>query len=167
MPDKNTFNIKPIRQTVEKYIEHGWIDPFANESVFNKQCKYTNDLNPKFDTTHHEDALNFVKRFKSNSINGVLYDPPYSLRQLKECYESVGKSLTQEQAQTYFADMKKEIARVVKPGGYVISCGWNSNGIGKQLGFKPVEILIVSHGGSHNDTIMTVEQKVRDVENLE
>jgi len=44
-------------------------------------------------------------------------------------------------------------------GGKCISFGWNSNGIGKTRGFEMVEIKILSHGGMHNDTIITVEVK--------
>ena len=47
----------------------------------------------------------------------------------------------------------------MKKDGKVISFGWNSNGIGKTLGFEQVEILMVAHGGHHNDTICTVEVK--------
>ena len=36
---------------------------------------------------------------------------------------------------------------------------WNSGGIGKKLGFEAQEILMVHHGGWHNDTIVTVEIK--------
>ncbi len=50
----------------------------------------------------------------------------------------------------------------LKNHGIVICCGWNSNGIGKIKGFKILEILIVAHGGSKNDTIITVEQKFQD-----
>lgn len=32
-------------------------------------------------------------------------------------------------------------------------------GIGKTLGFNIEEILLVAHGGWHNDTICTVERK--------
>ena len=32
-------------------------------------------------------------------------------------------------------------------------------GIGKNRGFEMIEILLVPHGGSKNDTIVTVEQK--------
>jgi len=45
-------------------------------------------------------------------------------------------------------------------GGIAISFGWNSNGFGKKLGFEIIEILIVPHGSSHNDTIVTIERKV-------
>lgn len=47
----------------------------------------------------------------------------------------------------------------IKVGGYAISFGWNSNGFGKNRGFEVIEILLVSHGGHHNDTICTVEMK--------
>ena len=40
-----------------------------------------------------------------------------------------------------------------------IRCGWNSGGIRKKYGFEIVEILMVAHGGWHNDTIVTVEVK--------
>lgn len=36
---------------------------------------------------------------------------------------------------------------------------WNSGGFGKNLGFEMIEILLVPHGGHHNDTIVTVERK--------
>ena len=34
-------------------------------------------------------------------------------------------------------------------------------GIGKNNGFKIVEILLVPHGGWHNDTIVTVEKSYK------
>jgi len=57
-------------------------------------------------------------------------------------------------------NLKKEIARIIKNDGIVISFAWNSNGIGKTKGFEIIEILMVSHGGNHNDTICTVERKI-------
>lgn len=44
-------------------------------------------------------------------------------------------------------------------GGIVITCGWNSGGIGKKYGFEIEEILLVAHGGWHNDTIVVVDRK--------
>lgn len=41
-----------------------------------------------------------------------------------------------------------------------ISFGWNSGGIGKQYDFEIIEIMLVAHGGAHNDTIVTVERKI-------
>lgn len=160
MPSKNTYEILPIKRLLDRYLEvksDKCIDPFANNS---KVAKITNDLNLKYDTTFHLDAIDFLKRFKDSEIDCVLYDPPYSLRQLKECYEGVGLSLSQHNTQYFFKDCKKEISRIVKIGGLAFSFGWNTNGIGKNNGFEIIEILIVSHGGFHNDTLVTVEKKI-------
>jgi hypothetical protein len=51
------------------------------------------------------------------------------------------------------------ISPKIKLGGYAISFGWNSNGFGEKYGFTIIEILMVCHGSSHNDTIVVVEIK--------
>ena len=107
------------------------------------------------------DALDFLKQMKTNSADVVLYDPPYSLRQVKECYEGVGITVTAEHTKaSWRAKHLDEIARIVKPNGLCLSFGWNTNGVGKKRGFEIIEILIVAHGGSKNDTLCTVERKV-------
>ena len=163
MPNKNTFIIKPINKLLKKEITGGeWIDPFANSfdfSVFNAKF-VTNDLNIDFDTDYHMDALDFLKQFSDKSLDGVLYDPPYSPRQVSECYKKFGKDITMETTQaSFWSKHKDEIARIVKPGGKVICFGWNSMGCGINRGFTMSVILLVPHGGSHNDTIITVEVK--------
>lgn len=159
MPNKNTFEIEPIRELINKHNVGGiTIDPFANKS---KIADITNDLDPKFDTDYNLDALEFLQLMKDKSINRVLYDPPFSPRQVAECYKRLGKTVNKETTQSsYWSRHKKEISRIVVPGGKVITCGWNSGGIGKKYGFEIIEILIVAHGAWHNDTIVTVEQKV-------
>lgn len=43
--------------------------------------------------------------------------------------------------------------------GYAVCCGWNTMGIGLTRGFIMVSVLMVTHGGAHNDTLVTVECK--------
>lgn len=157
MPSKNTFSIPPISELIQKYIHGMSIDPFANSS---KVANITNDLCEEYNTDYHLDALDFLKIFKDKSVDTVFYDPPYSLRQVSECYKNVGIEVTQETTQSSWRSKHlDEIKRIVKPGGIVLCFGWNSNGIGKTRGFEMIEILLVSHGGNHNDTIVTVERK--------
>ena len=157
MPNKNTFSIKPIGDLIHRYLDGVSIDPFANQS---KLATYTNDLDESYDTTHNMDAVEFIKTFDDGSIDVVLFDPPYSPRQVSEVYKSLDLSVNMETTQSSFwSKCKHQIARVTKPNGYSITCGWNSGGIGKTNGFEIVEILLVAHGGWHNDTIVTVEQK--------
>ena len=89
--------------------------------------------------------------------------PPFSPRQIKECYESVGFVPKGNYTQaSFWSKQKDEIARISKLGSVVMSFGWNSNGMGKSRGFSQEEILIVAHGGNHNDTIVTVERKTSE-----
>lgn len=159
MPNKNTFQIKPISDLVDKYSEHSVesCDPFANS---NRVAKYCNDLDPQYGTEFCMDAIDFLKQFEDNSMDLVLFDPPYSPRQVSECYKSLDMTVNMQTTQSSFwGNLKKEIARVTATNGKVITFGWNSGGIGKTKGFEIVEILMVAHGGWHNDTICTVEVK--------
>lgn len=160
MPNHKTFEIKPIREFILKY----WIpdlfsiDPFANDK---KYAKITNDLNPEYETTYHLDALDFLKMFDDQSIDFIFYDPVYSVRQVSECYKQFGIEVTNETTRSdWWTKHKKEISRIIKPNGLVLSFGWNSGGIGKTNGFEIVEILLVPHGGIHNDTICVCEKKI-------
>ena len=161
MPNSQTFKIKPIRQFIEQALTDGiWIDPFVRNSIFKDRMTYTNDLNPKFEATEHKDAFDFLNGFDDNSVDGILFDPPYSPRQIKECYDGIGLKVSQKDTQSSFwGNLKKQIARITKKGGKIICCGWNSGGVGKTLGFDMIEILMVPHGGSHNDTLVTLEYK--------
>lgn len=163
MPNKNTFEIKPINEIIKKYIKQlpsnaVVVDPFANQ---NKIANITNDLDQQYDTDYHMDAADFLAMFDNDSVDMVLYDPPYSPRQVAECYKALGKTVNMQTTQaSYWSNQKEHIGRIVKKGGYVLTCSWNSGGIGKKYGFEIVEILLVPHGGWHNDTIVVVERKM-------
>lgn len=160
MPNKNTFDIKPIKELIERYHNKQIvsIDPFANK---NKIASITNDLDPDYDTNYHLDALEFLKQFGTDSVDMVLFDPPYSPRQVSESYKKLGKTVNMQTTQaSFWGNMKKEVSRITKKGGTVISFAWNSGGIGKTNRFEQVEILLVPHGGNHNDTICVVETRI-------
>lgn len=164
MPNRKTFSIKPIRNLLEEEITPGlWVDPFSGGSML---AHVTNDLNPDIDADYHLDALEFLGRFQTGEIDGgILYDPPYSVRQVSECYRNFGYEVTQETTRSdWYTRIKTEIAWITAIGAKVISFGWSSNGIGKTNGFRIDRILLVPHGGIHNDTICVVETKVREVQ---
>jgi len=160
MPNKWTFKILPIKMLLTCYVGDGinWVDPFAG---MNSPAEITNDLNPKANAKYHMEAYHFLKTYCSdNTFDGGIFDPPYSQRQVKECYEGIGKHVTAEETKvSFYSKVKDELARVIKPNGIAICCGWNSMGLGKSRGFEMIEILLVPHGGHHNDTIVTVERK--------
>ena len=159
MPNANTFEIEPIRTLILKYIpkEGVVVDPFANRNTI---ANITNDINPEYNTTYHLDATEFLKLMETQSADACLYDPPYSPRQVAECYKDLGMTVNMGTTQSsYWSRQKVEISRIVKSGGICITCSWNSGGIGRKYGFEIIEILLVAHGGWHNDTIVVVERK--------
>jgi len=158
MPSKWTFTIPSIKQLIYKYCKDGigWIDPFAGE---NSPAEITNDLNPERPTLYHMRACDFATTLQGK-YKGILFDPPYSNRQIKECYEGIGITPTTEDMQSLFQKEKKLFSDKIEQGGIAICFGWNSGGFGINLGFEMIEIFLVAHGGSHNDTIVTVERKV-------
>lgn len=162
MPSKNTFSIKPIAELLRRYIINPslWIDPFARDS---SHAFYSNDLNPDTAALFHMESLEFLSVCKTIPVafEGVLFDPPYSPRQISECYQQIGRKVHISDTQSsFYGNRKNAIADILNPNGLVICCGWNSNGIGLKRGFEMIEILMVAHGGAHNDTIVTVERKI-------
>jgi len=161
MPSKHTFQIKPIASLLQKYVGDGigWIDPFAGE---NSPAEFTNDMNPNKPAKFHLHAKEFASQL-SGTYEGCLFDPPYSLRQVKECYDAIGVKLFADDTQRFPQNVKEIIASKIKNEGIVITFGWNSQGFGKNLGFEMLEVLLVPHGRSHNDTIVTVERKLNSL----
>lgn len=159
MPNSNTFDIVCIKDFIYRNMGDrlNIVDPFANK---NRIANVTNDLNPEFNCDYNLDALEFLKILPSNSVDFLLFDPPYSPRQVSEVYKAMGKTVNMQTTQaSFWGDLKKEIARIVSKDGIVLSFGWNSGGIGKKLGFELIEVMLVAHGGWHNDTICTAEIK--------
>ena len=161
MPNKNTFDIRCINKFVHSYADQAAvsIDPFANK---NKIAKITNDLDPDFSCDYNLDAFDFLKTFENESVDLVLFDPPFSPRQISECYKKFGRTVNMQTTQSSFwSKLKDEIARIVKIDGTVLCFGWNTNGVGKTRGFELIEIMTVAHGGNHNDTLCTAERKIK------
>ena len=165
MPNKNTFQVKPIGDFVRKYLSANAIslDPFAKNS---KLATYTNDLNPETDATYHLTAFDFIKEMEAqHAVPGVvIFDPPYSLQQAKISYQDIGRGFSQYDAWYVgrWTDEKTVLARIMPIGSIFLHFGWHTNGMGKKHGFEIEEILIVAHGGAHNDTICMAERRIGD-----
>ncbi len=92
----------------------------------------------------------------------VLFDPPYSPRQIKELYDGIGLKMGGKEAwrTAAWTAERDVIDAMVQPNGIVLSFGWNSLGMGKKRGYEVEEIILVTHGAAHNDTICMAERKL-------
>lgn len=154
MPSRWTFEIPPIADFVARWTTGASmiVDPFCGRSMIGT---HRNDL-------AHDgvDAEEFCRGLlvRGSLADVVLFDPPYSPRQISECYKMVGRTTTMEDTQSSFwGRTRRPLADLLKPGGVALSFGWQSSGFGKE--WDTLEILLVQHGGAHNDTICVAQRK--------
>jgi hypothetical protein len=162
MPSADTFSVRPIGDFVKRYLSksHISIDPFARNKTW---ATFTNDLDPDTSAQFHMDAEDFCKKMSANGITADLglFDPPYSPRQISEVYKGIGikVGMTETQSGALYRRVRDALDLLIRPGGIVLSFGWNSAGMGIKRGYELQEILLCAHGGAHNDTICIAEQK--------
>lgn len=163
MPSADTFSVKPIAEFVSRYCLGETYDPFARNSIL---AKYRNDLNPATCATWHMDAEKFLLMMADtgNKADCIILDPPYSPRQISECYTAAGLKAGMKDTQNaaLYARVRSAARALCRPGTVVLSFGWNSAGMGK--GFKRLEMLLVAHGGAHNDTICVADEMEADAQ---
>ncbi len=156
MPSPDTFDCAPLGEFVKRRLltARVSVDPFARNR---RWATYTNDLNPDTAAACHEDAVVFLGRLASDGVRPDLFivDPPYSPRQISEVYGSIGLSVGMKETQTaaLYANVRRCINELAKPGATALWFGWNSVGQGAPWILE--EVLVVCHGGAHNDTIAT------------
>lgn len=162
MPNPHTFSIPPIAALLDRWLAPARVivDPFARDS---QHGTLRNDLDPAMPTQYHMDAEAFCQSLQREGhvADALLFDPPYSPRQISEVYKAVGLAVGVQETQNarLYKRVRDAMDPLLRPNGIAISCGWNSSGFGKSRGYRIVEILLVAHGGAHNDTIVVVEIK--------
>jgi hypothetical protein len=171
------FDNKHIKKIIEDEIRalndtHGSrrvikiCDPFAREGFVGKMPNcISNDLNPEFDTTYNLEFKDFarVMHMKQVPFDLVVFDPPYSLRQLKDHYDGIGKDLKLWQTHNMWGTGKNLLAQHMPVGSVAISLGWTTAGFGRKRGFKKKAVHVLEQCGKEDRyaLLVTVEQKVQ------
>jgi pentatricopeptide repeat protein len=159
MPSADTFTIKPIREFIEPYLAASVvsIDPFARNGNL---ATHTNDLNPYTKAQWHMEAVAWLDLMHEQGVSPdlILFDPPYSPRQISECYAAAGKpcGMSDTQDSVLMKRCRERITRIARPGAVCLSFGWNSIGMGNAWDME--RVLLVVHGGAHNDTICVAQR---------
>jgi hypothetical protein len=160
MPNAETFDVPPIAAFLERWHRPPSVDPFARNNLW---ATYRNDLSPATAAEYHMEAADFCRQLVERGVRAecVLFDPPYSPRQISEVYQSIGRAVgtADTQSPRLYREVRDELDRLLVPGGVALSFGWNSAGFGRERGYTVAEILLVAHGGAHNDTICVAEIK--------
>jgi len=161
MPSSDTFDVLSIGNFVKKYLRESKIsiDPFARNK---RWATYTNDLNPETLAEYHMDAEDFCKMLQKKGVMAdlIIFDPPYSPTQMKQCYDSIGIEHSDGGMNSrLYARVRKAFDPMVIKDGIVLTFGWNTHGMMTQRTYEIIEIMIICHGQAHNDTICMAERK--------
>lgn len=130
MPNSQTFDIPPIAELLDRWATPVSVDPFARDS---DRATFTNDLNPATAAQAHLPADQFCIWLAEQGVeaNTVLFDPPYSPRQIAECYRMAGLVVTTTDTQNarLYKRVRDGLDALLVPGGVGISMGWNTVGL--------------------------------------
>lgn len=156
MPSRWTFSIPAVKDFLDRNLAGCCviIDPFSGQSRIGT---HRNDLaSGGMDAGEYCELLLPEWHCKADAI---LFDPPYSPRQISECYKKAGIKVTEKETQnaSLYSRVRRPLSELLKPGGLALSFGWQSGGFGKS--WPTIEIMLVQHGGAHNDTICVAQRK--------
>lgn len=112
------------------------------------------DISDEYNPDYVSDAFAFVAGWSEGLFDTIIFDPPYNLRKSREKYGE-GRYIGSA------TKIKNHLPRILKPGGVVITLGYDSVGMANLRGFEKRAICLVCHGGDHNDTIGLVEEYVQ------
>lgn len=158
MPDKWTFRMKPIKSFIEKELfKHKKIlIPFAGMTRWKNHSRIIyidieeNRPKPYILGDCKEIMLGMIEHKQKYDL--IISDPPFTYFQTINTYNN-----QKMQDITYCKNLYN---RLLKPGGIIIHCGFNSSGMGIKRGYNKLELLIVNCGGSHNDYLILKEKKM-------
>lgn len=151
-PHRYTFRSKSIKKFIEKRCRGKVLNLFAGKTILN--CDEVRvDIDRECPADYYMDAFEFVGMAinKGWKFDTIILDPPWNYRKAREKYGGrwIGR-LTR---------LKKELPKILNPGGIVISLGYNSGGMNSEE-FVKKEIALVYFGGDHNDAIILVEEYI-------
>lgn len=111
-----------------------------------------NEINLTLDADMRRDAYELEQwQDLHQAYDTVIFDPPYSAHQAVVSYNA--------KKQQQVSHARDVVEYVLRPGGRVISLGFNSTGMSASRGFEKEGILLVNCGGSHNDFLIVCERQ--------
>ena len=147
-----TFEYEPARSIVEEHIEGRTLNACAGETKLEHDDEVVrNDLNPERDADTQHDVSNIADHFPPGSFDTVVFDPPFDEEQAETKYDGL-------HAKDVYSALRG-FNELVRPGGKVLTFGWNSWGMRSFSAFERVETVLLQRGPIHRDVIVTVDER--------
>jgi hypothetical protein len=152
MPRKWTFQMPKLRSWIEGRLEGAVLNLFGGLIRLEHPNGYVeyNDLNPDLPADLRRDAYDLAQwSDRARAYDTVVFDPPYTAFQAVKTYGRKAQLVSHA---------RDVVEHVLRPGGRVLSLGFNSTGMSESRGYSKEALLLVNCGGSHNDYILLSER---------
>lgn len=147
-----SFQYTPAREFVEDRLHGRVLNACAGKTVLEHDDEILrNDLNPDRDADLHVDVCEIAKHVEPGSVDTVVFDPPFDDEQAEDKYDSL-------RADDVLAAFE-QFNELVRPGGCVITFGWNSWGMSSHPSFVREETVLFQRGPCLRDVIATVDRR--------
>jgi hypothetical protein len=147
-----TFEYPPAREFVEERLRGRVLNACAGKTHLSHDGEIVrNDLSPDREADLHVDVANIAEYFEPNSFDTVVFDPPFDEKQAETKYDGL-------HAMDVYAALEG-FNELVRPGGRVITFGWNSWGMRSFPAFERRETVLLQRGPIHRDVIVTVDKR--------
>lgn len=147
-----TFQYRPARDLVERLLVGHVLNACSGKTKLRHDDGIVrNDLNPERDADTHHNVEEIADHFPPQSFDTVVFDPPFDDFQADDKYDSI-------HAKNIYAALE-DFETIVRPGGRVITFGWNSWGMKSFSAFEREETHLLQRGPIHRDVVVTVDRQ--------
>ena len=150
-PARYTFEMPQLKAWVEQWCRGQTLNLFGGKIRLKIDEEISNDIDTTMPTIHHMDAMQLVDSWTGPPFDTIVLDPPYNLRKAREKYN--GRFIGS------FTKIKDHLIPIMAERARVISLGYDTVGMSRRRGFHKIAIVVVCHGGDHNDTLGVVEER--------
>jgi len=147
-----TFQYEPARELVESLLAGRVLNACAGKTKLRHDGEIVrNDLNPERDAGTHHNVEEIAEHFPPQSFDTVVFDPPFDDTQAADKYDGI-------HAKNIYAALEA-FETLVRPGGRVVTFGWNSWGMKSFSAFEREATHLLQRGPVLRDVIVTVDRR--------
>lgn len=164
-PTLSYFTVQPDKWTFETPKIRSCLEPKLTGTVLNACCGPTklshndtvirNDINQDINADLHVDVSTIDEHIPANSIDTIVYDPPFSANQAATTYDFADGS-------RYDTETKQALNTVLKPGGTIIQFGYTSTIMPTEHNYTLSNVALWNTLGRQHDWIATTARKPAD-----